>query len=116
LVTGYYVDDAADTDNPFIYDTGNNTFIDVFPGLDGFNVAQGVNNQGQVVGSIFLDAGAACAGCVAGRYGWLRDPSGAISLFQVNGANTAARGITDSGVITGFVNTGLGGPQVSLPG
>jgi len=109
LVAGFYVDDAADTFDPFIYDTGNNTFIDIFPGLDGFNTGSGVNNQGQVVGSVLLPAGVACTGCVAGVYGWLRDPNGVISLFQVNGAKTRARGITDSGVITGFVDTGPGG-------
>jgi uncharacterized membrane protein len=109
LVAGFYVDDATDTFNGLIYDTGNNTFIDILPGLDGFNTGSGVNNQGQVVGSVALPAGVACTGCVAGVYGWLRAPSGAMSFFQVNGAKTRARGITDSGVITGFVDTGPGG-------
>jgi hypothetical protein len=37
------------------------------------------------------------------RFGWLRQPNGDITLFQVNGLATIARGINDSGQITGWV-------------
>jgi len=43
-----------------------------------------------------------CAGCPEGNYKFLRDQNGAETYFLVNGAETQARGITDSGVIVGF--------------
>ena len=107
LVTGLYLDDNTGNINGFIYDTGNNTFTDIVLGTR--TIAQGINNKGQVVGSARLAAGVACTGCLAGTYGWLRAPDGVISYFQVNGAATFARGITDSGVITGFISAASNG-------
>jgi uncharacterized membrane protein len=107
LVTGLYIDDNTGNLVGFIYDTGKNTFTDIFLGPGG-TIAQGINNKGEVVGGADLDAGVACTGCLAGIYGWLRAPNGAFSFFQVNGTGTQARGITDSGVITGFIDTGEG--------
>jgi len=52
-----------------------------------------------------LDAGVACTGCPFDIYGFLRDANGTFTYFQVNGSTTAGRGITDSGVITGYVDT-----------
>ena len=101
LVTGYAFDNAFTTTVGFIYDPARNTFIDILPST--YTFAQGINARGDVVGHVTLDAGVACAGCPAGRYGWLRAANGAITLFRVNGTTTAARGITDSGIITGFV-------------
>ncbi len=42
-------------------------------------------------------------------YGFLRDAGGAITLFLVNDQATAARGITDAGLIAGFIVTEDGG-------
>ncbi|HEX7272574.1 MAG TPA: hypothetical protein VF420_10535 [Casimicrobiaceae bacterium] len=110
LVGGTYLDDASGTFFGFLYDSGSNTFAtpgDLVP--NAFHTfAQGVNNQGQVVGDTFLPNGAACTGCLAGRYGYLRNKDGSLIYFQINGARTAARGITDSGVITGYVDTAGG--------
>ena len=92
----WFIDDSTG----FTYDPESNTYTD-FPDSPE-TVAQGINGRGQIVGSIFLDAGVACAGCVAGRYGFLRSASGDFTYFRVNGKNTAARGITDSGLIAGF--------------
>jgi hypothetical protein len=51
-------------------------------------------------------------------YGFLRDPSGAITLFLVNDQPTSARGITDAGLIAGFIFTdnGFSGFVGSLSG
>jgi hypothetical protein len=38
------------------------------------------------------------------RRGWLRAEDGSVTYFTVNGGATSARGITDSGMIAGFVN------------
>ena len=100
----------------FIYDPERNAFIDILP--SSFTVAQGINNQGQVVGNAVLGAGVACGSCPAGQYGWLREPTGAFIYFRVNGAGARARGITDSGLITGYIPTRSGnkGFVVSLAG
>jgi len=71
-------------------------------------IAQGINIHGQVVGSVALDDGVACPTCAAGRYGFSRAAGGAITYFRVNGVGTTARGINDSGLITGYIPPGLG--------
>ena len=106
LVSGFAFDDAQENYVGFIYDPARNVFIDFLPSP--FTIAQGINNRGEVVGDVSLDAGVACTGCLAGRYGFLRAPSGAVTYFRVNGKGTAARGITDSGLVTGFVLLGGG--------
>src|SRR5258705_120475 len=103
----------------FIYDPASNTFTDItFP--DGFFVfAQGINANGEIVGSVnFSSAGSAYPGSPPGRYGYLREPDGSTTLFRVNGLRTAARGINDAGLITGFVNENGGskGFVATLPG
>jgi len=106
LVTGVYFDDIAGTVFGFIYNAKTNTFAtpgDVVPNST-FTIAQGVNNKGDVVGNADLSAGVACTGCPAGTYGFLRDKSGNLTYFQVNGAPTSARGITDSGIIVGGID------------
>jgi len=106
LVSGYADTCTASDFVGFIYDPARNLYTDFLPGP--LTIAQGINNRGQVVGSVFLDPGVACTGCLAGRYGFLRAANGAVSYFRVNGRSTAARGITDSGLITGFVSVGSG--------
>src|SRR3989442_1637138 len=110
LVTGYAFNSGFPTTTVgFIYDPEANTFIDILPGP--FTIAQGINARGEVVGSASLPSGVACTGCPAGLYGWLRAASGSLTFFQVNGHSTRARGITDSGVITGFITDPVSGHQ-----
>ena len=101
LVTGFSFENGFSSTVGFIYNPVDNTFIEILPGPN--TAAQGINASGEVVGSAVLPAGAACTGCPAGTYGWRRAPSGDLTFFQVNGQRTRARGISDSGVITGFV-------------
>ena len=105
LVAEYAFDNAFTTTVGFIYDPARNTFITFLP--SSYTLAQGINSRGEVVGHVTLDAGIACTGCLAGRYGFWRSASGAITYFQVNGMVTEARGITDSGLITGAVESGI---------
>ena len=102
LVSGLGVDCQASATVGFIYDPARNAFTDFLPGPN--TIAHGINNQGQVVGSVTLDAGVACSSCLSGRYGFLRAVSGALTYFQVNGLPTSARGISDSGRVTGYVS------------
>jgi Matrixin len=103
LVSGYAYDDAGLNTVGFIYDPARNVFTDFLPSP--FTIAQGINNQGQVVGSVTLAAGVACTSCLSGRYGFLRAASGAITYFRVNGQPTSARGISDSGRVTGYIQS-----------
>jgi hypothetical protein len=102
----------------FVYDPASNAFIDFLPSPT--TIVQGINGKGQVVGSVRLDAGVACTGCPPGSYGFLRAPSGAVTYFRVNGEETSARGITDSGQIagtaldSGFVTTLAGLPYEAI--
>jgi hypothetical protein len=41
-----------------------------------------------------------------GARAWLREPSGALTLFQIGSMPTRARGINDVGLITGFITVG----------
>ena len=106
LVTGFASNDGdPDMWVGFIYDPASHTFTDItFP--DGFFVfAQGINANGEIVGSVnFFSANSAYQGSPPGRYGYLREPDGSITLFRVNGLPTAPRGINDAGLITGFVS------------
>ena len=112
LVTGHAFGCSPSDTVGFIYDPARNVFIDILPGE--FTIAQGISNSGQVVGSVALDAGIACTGCPRSNYGFLRAASGAITLFRVNGHSTTARGITDSGLVTG--STASKGYVTSLAG
>jgi len=107
LVTGYATDSTFTSSIGFIYDPTNDTFVDFLPSLQ--TIAQGINGSRNVVGSTRQLAGAVCSTCPGPRYyGFLRDSGGAIRYFLVNGQDTRGRGITDSGVIAGSVNTGTG--------
>lgn len=102
-VSGYAFQNDFSDFTGFIYDPERDNFIDIRIPNSVFVVAQGINNRGDVVGSVNLVADGACTGCPASQYGFLRSSSGTITLFQVNGVGnrTRARGITDSGRITG---------------
>jgi hypothetical protein len=104
LVTGYR-DDPIVTSVGFIYDPEIPTFTDLNP-TSFFTIAQGINSQGEVVGSSnFSAANDPCVGLGNAflRYGWLRATDGTVTYFEVNGSHTSARGINDEGSIVGFV-------------
>jgi hypothetical protein len=46
---------------------------------------------------------AAYPGSAEGLYAFVRNADGRVTLFRVNGLATRARGISDSGVVTGFL-------------
>jgi hypothetical protein len=103
LITGFR-DTLTGENVGFIYDSRNGTFTDIVPSI--VTIAQGINAQGDVVGSaIFFIADDPCPPSAGGtvRYGWLRKTDGTVTYFDVNGGRTSARGITDSGTIAGFV-------------
>jgi uncharacterized membrane protein len=78
----------------FIYNPTTLVFTDIsVPGTD-FMIAQGMNAAGQVTGSARL---------ADGQHAFLREPGGALTLFNVGGFQTRARGINDTGLITGFL-------------
>jgi hypothetical protein len=115
LVTGYAEDDDTGALVGFIYDPKLGTFTDI--GVPETSlivlqiIAQGINGRGHVVGNVILmepDWSAVYF------YGFVREPSGAMTLFQVNDRPTRARGITDSGVIVGY--TDVNGSQVGYVG
>lgn len=107
IVTGY-VDDGVSQSMGFIYDPATGVFTDIpFSGANSaVNIAQGINSAGQVVGNVRLFSNAAYPGSPAGHYGYLRQPSGATSLFRARIAGTdrqtRPRGITDDGRVIGF--------------
>jgi hypothetical protein len=99
LVTGDAYNGRNATYTGFIYDPQRNTYIDFLPST--FTITQGINRGGDVVGSVRNAAGQ--------ETGFLRRQSGNITLFSVNGSQqTQARGITDSGSITGNYVDGSG--------
>ena len=118
LVTGFR-DDPNDRffpfspENGFIYDSKNGTFTDIVPSL--FTIANGINARGDVVGHAIFDgffgAPDPCGSSGFVRLGWLRTDDGSVTYFSVNGGQTAARGITDSGTIAGWVGDGVSGPK-----
>jgi len=100
LVVGFsYETDAVGgitSSSGFIYNPATSAYTDIpVPGSP-FVIAQGINNAGQVVGSALFLPG--------GQQGWLRQPAGTLSFFQVDAESTHARGINDVGLITGFIN------------
>jgi uncharacterized membrane protein len=102
VVTGHAFSADGSSSTGFIYDPEHNTFTTIFP--SSFTIAQGISDEGQVVGHVTLDAEAAYPGSPAGLYAFRRNADGDATLFRVNGHGTRARGITESGRITGFVN------------
>src|SRR3546814_16446197 len=90
---GYAEDDGFTLNRGFIYDPVTGSFTDIIaPGAVQV-IAQGINDAHQVVGSAY---GAAVES-------FLRDPAtGALTMFQIEGRPTRARGINNAGLITGF--------------
>jgi hypothetical protein len=109
LVTGYAEDDDAATFVGFIYDPKRGTFTDIaFPDMYGYIIVQGITARGRAVGNVFLPTDYFYEESPGGSYGFVREPSGAMTLFRVNGQPTYARGINDSGVIAGFTRVADG--------
>jgi hypothetical protein len=112
LVAGYSA--AADgSTGSFIYDPATGAFTDATPPgavTNTFSTAQGMNKHGRIVGDTRLPG--------LGRFAFVwqqnavKTRSGTILPFltrtKVNGGNSAGRGINDDGLITGFVNPGIG--------
>jgi hypothetical protein len=96
LVTGRSFDDATATSDGFIYDPAANVFTPIPVAGSAVVFAQGINDAGQVVGSARI--------LPAGNFGFLRDPSGAVTTFQVGGLSTSARAINNAGLIAGFAS------------
>jgi hypothetical protein len=103
LVTGYASFDDQGVLG-FIYDSKRGSFIDiVVPSMSvAAIIPQGINGRGDVVGSVYL-----VDPCRPedqwGQYGFVRAADGTVTLFRINGAWTRARGITDAGLITGYL-------------
>ena len=73
-------------------------------------IPHGINSTGVIVGDArFEDDPCGGQGIPGSRYGWVRNRDGSVVLFQINGQNTRARGISDAGFITGAVNDPLTG-------
>ena len=107
LVTGIY-QRANETFGGFLYDTGTEIFTDLVPSF--FTIPHGINSKGIVVGDARFEIDP-CGGQSAplSRYGWVYKKDGSVVLFQVNGQNTRARGISDAGYIAGVVRDPLSG-------
>lgn len=101
-VTGYYAD-AADNLVGYLYQPSTSAFTAIsFPG-SAVTFAQGINSAGVIVGNAILPVGGAYAGSPSGQYGYVRQTTGAVTFFRVNGRPTRARGINDAGTIVGWI-------------
>jgi probable HAF family extracellular repeat protein len=109
LVTGIASNPAPGGDGTvsgigYIYNPATGSFTDiVVPGF-AVTLAQGMNAAGQVVGNTW---NADAAGNLFGGTAYLREANGTISTFNLLGAPTRARGINDTGLITGFIGGGV---------
>jgi len=116
LITGFnfngpYSNQDFSTTAGFIYNPFTKTLTDATPpgSGTGFSVTQGMNASGRITGDGRLPDG-------TGRYGfvWQQGTLGSEQLapflaqVRIGGANTAARGINDAGIIVGFSNAGVG--------
>ena len=99
LVVGYN-DDGTGSTAGFIFDPSTFLFTDITIPGSLLTIAQSMNGAGQVVGSAVLPLAS------GGTQAWLREPGGAITLFQIAGRPTRARGINDVGLIAGFTSVG----------
>jgi probable HAF family extracellular repeat protein len=104
LITGYSsnIDDVSYS--AFTYNPTSGIFTNLTPRgttPSWLDIAQGINAAGQIVGSTRL----AGPGTYPTTSGFLYNPTtDSYELFQVGGLPTRARGINDTGLITGFVD------------
>lgn len=120
LVTGYAETPAGPAASEgFIYTPATGTYTTIAPVGANFTIAQGVNDAGVVVGSSIMLPGTVYAGSPGGAYGWVRQASGTLTFFRINGLPSRARGINSAGDIVGWFNdpTGLVASfKVNVPG
>jgi uncharacterized membrane protein len=101
-VTGFLVNEDGGWLG-FVYNPKRGSFEEFLPSPQTF--AQGINAQGEIVGSVFQDENEAFPGSTPGRYGYLRNKNGSVKVFDVALAfpgQTRARGLSDSGLVAGF--------------
>ena len=101
-ISGFLIDDVGGWLG-FIYDSRHGTYEEFLPSFQ--TIAQGINAQGQNVGSVVLLEGEAYEGSPLGRYGYFREADGSVKYFAINQSfpdQATARGISDSGLVTGF--------------
>jgi hypothetical protein len=101
-VTGFLIDNVGGWLG-FIYDSRHGTYEEFLPSFQ--TIAQGINAQGQNVGSVVLPENEAYEGSPEGVYAYQREADGSIKYFEINQAfpgESRARGISESGLITGF--------------
>jgi probable HAF family extracellular repeat protein len=92
-IVGYYYD-ISDTAHGFFYDGTNYTTID--DPLGWWSAADGINNNGQIVGN-YLDRTPADK-----SHGFLYSNGSYTTIDDPLGTNTVARGINDAGDIVGY--------------
>lgn len=101
-VSGFLIDDVGGWLG-FIYDSRHGTYEEFLPSFQ--TIPQGLNAQGQNVGSVFLFENDAYEGSPFGIYAYLREADGAFKYFEINQAfpgETRPRGVSESGLVTGF--------------
>ena len=101
-VSGFEFDENFDWLG-FIYDPEYGTYEEFLPSLQ--TIAQGINAQGQNVGSVDLEADEAYPGSVPGRYGYLRQTDGSVKYFEISKSipgESRGRGLSENGLISGF--------------
>jgi len=98
LVTGFSEDFDTGATIGWIYNPAASTLTDIDILGSHLTIAQGINAAGQVVGS--------ATGMPGGAHAFLREPGGAITLFQIGTAPTRARAINDNGLIAGWMTVG----------
>ncbi len=106
LVVGFSYPQDALTATAYIFDPSSSTYTSfTVPGAP-VTIATGINDAGQAVGNSYAS--------VFGSHQWadpsafLRQPNGALQSFRINGRPTAARGINNKGLITGWVRDTMG--------
>jgi hypothetical protein len=101
-VSGFLIDDQGGWLG-FIYDSRHGTYEEFLPSFQ--TIPQGINAQGQNVGSVFLFPDEAYEGSPFGIYAYLREADGAVKYFAINEAipgSSRARGTSESGLIAGW--------------
>lgn len=120
LVTGYSETGSSPVASVgFIYQPSSGLYTTIAPAGSNFTIAQGINDAGVVVGSALMPPGTVYPGSPGGAYGWVRQASGTLTFFRVNGLPSRARGINNAGDIVGWFND-VGGDvkafKVTVPG
>jgi hypothetical protein len=101
-ISGFLIDE----DNiftGFIYDPEYGTSEEFLVSFQ--TIANGINAQGQNVGSVFLFPDQAYDGSPPGLYAYLREPDGSVKYFAIGNSlpgESRARGISENGLISGF--------------